>query len=505
MVLDLNFPPEQKEGDFLFQWDEDHYHEYRYQGLPWLIRIQRLKDNPAVGFISFRDCALGVEIAVPENVRIRDEGLWRDVPRFEPYNYFKIGPFTNYTMLIQNCIPALIIMKLNPPYFSVIRPQPGITSKACGGESLFQGRRLMRTPSFFPLSTGRPLRGIGPYPESLLSRPARETWRAGSPPQSPQYRANYGLAEGITPKPQPYSTHFEQAGRVSPSSQIHTVNHGQPQALQYQQGHTSSYEQAGWTAQNPKPYTAGYAQAGRAPQNLEPYSKNYGEARGSPQNPQLQPANYRQGGGAPQVTKQQLPATGHEAEPAQNPHPQTQNYKNPMTVFFTVFFKGFAIAFYIFCGWFTSSFVIHFVSVSMLMALDFWTIKNVSGRILVGMRWWNDTDEQGQSTWRFESLDQEALTSMSPNDSWLFWWSLYLTCAIWILFGVIAILKFSFDYFLLVCISLSLCSANIIGYTKCRKDAKQRVQAFAQSAISAGMREAMTGTLTRGFQKTLGI
>jgi hypothetical protein len=28
-------------------------------------------------------------------------------------------------------------------------------------------------------------------------------------------------------------------------------------------------------------------------------------------------------------------------------------------------------------------------------AVDFWIVKNVAGRILVGLRWWVDFDEKG--------------------------------------------------------------------------------------------------------------
>ena len=62
--------------------------------------------------------------------------------------------------------------------------------------------------------------------------------------------------------------------------------------------------------------------------------------------------------------------------------------------------------FYIFGSWFTSNFVIDFVITVLLIALDFWVVKNVSGRLLAGLRWWNDTDETGETHWHFESLDQ---------------------------------------------------------------------------------------------------
>lgn len=41
----------------------------------------------------------------------------------------------------------------------------------------------------------------------------------------------------------------------------------------------------------------------------------------------------------------------------------------------------------------------------LLSALDFWTVKNVTGRLLVGLRWWNDFDQNGREVWRFESFD----------------------------------------------------------------------------------------------------
>jgi hypothetical protein len=67
-----------------------------------------------------------------------------------------------------------------------------------------------------------------------------------------------------------------------------------------------------------------------------------------------------------------------------------------------------ALVFYLFCWILIKHFVIQFVVTVFLLALDFWTVKNVSGRILVGLRWWNEVDEQGESVWHFESLDQQV-------------------------------------------------------------------------------------------------
>ncbi|KAK9668828.1 hypothetical protein RND81_13G089600 [Saponaria officinalis] len=110
--------------------------------------------------------------------------------------------------------------------------------------------------------------------------------------------------------------------------------------------------------------------------------------------------------------------------------PPTENYANPNTCFFHVLFKRAALAFYILSALFVDNFVIIFVVTFFLAALDFWVVKNVSGRILVGLRWWNEIDDMGKSVWKFESLNQESLARLNKNNSWLFWWSLYLTVSI---------------------------------------------------------------------------
>jgi len=35
--------------------------------------------------------------------------------------------------------------------------------------------------------------------------------------------------------------------------------------------------------------------------------------------------------------------------------------------------------------------------------MDFWTVKNITGRLMVGLRWWNYVDDDGKSHWIFES------------------------------------------------------------------------------------------------------
>lgn len=38
-----------------------------------------------------------------------------------------------------------------------------------------------------------------------------------------------------------------------------------------------------------------------------------------------------------------------------------------------------------------------------MLAFDFWVVKNVSGRLLVGLRWWHEVQPDGSDRWIFES------------------------------------------------------------------------------------------------------
>lgn len=55
----------------------------------------------------------------------------------------------------------------------------------------------------------------------------------------------------------------------------------------------------------------------------------------------------------------------------------------------------------------------------MLLAADFWTVKNVSGRLMVGLRWWNKVNEDGSTEWVFES--RKVRHSLQNRKFIIFW------------------------------------------------------------------------------------
>jgi hypothetical protein len=71
-------------------------------------------------------------------------------------------------------------------------------------------------------------------------------------------------------------------------------------------------------------------------------------------------------------------------------------------------FRSLAIAVYVLMGLFTSNYILSIVIVVVLLSMDFWNTRNVCGRTLVGLRYWNQVDEDGESAWVFESRDVRA-------------------------------------------------------------------------------------------------
>ena len=106
--------------------------------------------------------------------------------------------------------------------------------------------------------------------------------------------------------------------------------------------------------------------------------------------------------------------------------------------FFHVAFKAAALVVFLLSGILSLGYIFTFVLVTIFSALDFWTVKNVSGRLLVGLRWSNTIDENGKSQWHFQSFEDQRF--VHPTDSNVFWLGLFVPPVIWtiIAFGMVS-------------------------------------------------------------------
>lgn len=170
---------------------------------------------------------------------------------------------------------------------------------------------------------------------------------------------------------------------------------------------------------------------------------------------------------------------------------------HPTVAIFHVGFKLAAVASYLLLGLFTKNFVIQFVITVTLLSFDFWTTKNVTGRLLVGLRWWHEVAEDGVTQqWRFETIpDREDLNVV---DGRIFWWTLYINPIIWIALGIVCVLKFNVSYVLMVVIALLLSGANIVGYYKCNRDATEQIKKYiGKTMLGHAMEQSGLGRLSQ--------
>jgi hypothetical protein len=74
-----------------------------------------------------------------------------------------------------------------------------------------------------------------------------------------------------------------------------------------------------------------------------------------------------------------------------------RGFPHPFVAFFHVFFRTMALVVYLMGSLiYSASFIGIFVSVVLLLSLDFWTVKNITGRILVNLVYKCDNVETTQ-------------------------------------------------------------------------------------------------------------
>lgn len=181
---------------------------------------------------------------------------------------------------------------------------------------------------------------------------------------------------------------------------------------------------------------------------------------------------------------------------------QLKQSSHPTVIIFHVLFKASAYVLYIFGYWIAGKhdkgarFITLTVACILLLAADFWVVKNVTGRLLVGLRWWNKVQDE-DTVWIFESAEDKAVNKF---DRTVFWTVLYATPVVWAVQLLLETAKFALDWLLIPVIALALSMANVYGYYKCSKEQaaqfQQMMQAGAQQGAMAVVRSNILSVLT---------
>ncbi|KAK6478198.1 Golgi apparatus membrane protein TVP23-like protein B [Huso huso] len=155
--------------------------------------------------------------------------------------------------------------------------------------------------------------------------------------------------------------------------------------------------------------------------------------------------------------------------------------RHPLASFFHLFFRVSAILVYLLCEILSSSFIACMVTIILLLSCDFWTVKNITGRLLVGLRWWNQVDDDGRSHWIFEARKPSTRgnTASSDSESRIFWLGLVICPFIWVIFIFSTLLSFKIKWLAVVIMGVVLQCANLYGYVKCKVGNKSNLKSMA--------------------------
>uniref|UniRef100_A0A8C5HP68 Golgi apparatus membrane protein TVP23 homolog n=1 Tax=Gouania willdenowi TaxID=441366 RepID=A0A8C5HP68_GOUWI len=156
---------------------------------------------------------------------------------------------------------------------------------------------------------------------------------------------------------------------------------------------------------------------------------------------------------------------------------------HPMASFFHLFFRVSAILVYLLCEIFSNSFIACMVTIILLLSCDFWTVKNITGRLLVGLRWWNQVDEDGRSHWMFESR-KGTEKQASASESRIFWLGLIICPVLWVIFCFSTLFSFKIKWVPVVMMGVVLQGANLYGYIKCKVGGKTSLKNMATNYFS---------------------
>ncbi|KAL8774845.1 MAG: hypothetical protein Q9209_000784 [Squamulea sp. 1 TL-2023] len=174
---------------------------------------------------------------------------------------------------------------------------------------------------------------------------------------------------------------------------------------------------------------------------------------------------------------------------------------HPITLLFFLGFRISSLLFYLLGSLFTSNFILVFIITILLLAADFYYLKNIAGRRLVGLRWWNEVDPaSGDSHWVFESQDrsgsaESGAPSQNATDKRFFWLALYVQPALWVVLAIVSVVRLLNPIWLsLIVIALILTITNTLAFSRC--DKFSQASSLASSAMySGGMAKSLAGGL----------
>ncbi|SBT42789.1 golgi apparatus membrane protein TVP23, putative (TVP23) [Plasmodium ovale wallikeri] len=119
-----------------------------------------------------------------------------------------------------------------------------------------------------------------------------------------------------------------------------------------------------------------------------------------------------------------------------------------------------------------NDFIITFAITLFLVSLDFYLVKNITGRFLVKMIWWIDANDDYSNKIVFQSSEENILNKV---DKKVFWYALYVNFFIWLMQTTQMLMSLQICWFMLCFLCLLLSFYNLHNFWKCSEEQHKAV------------------------------
>lgn len=165
---------------------------------------------------------------------------------------------------------------------------------------------------------------------------------------------------------------------------------------------------------------------------------------------------------------------------------------HPIICLFHILFKLISIISFIILGFIIENESMAIILIIIFGSCDFWYTKNISGRILVGLRWWNKIKEDGTEVWIYESENEK---NKSKGDTYIFWTSIYISFGFWLLCTFWELIRLKFIAFSVGLVLLIFNGVNLYGYFRCSKIQSQNIMNLGKDIVGKVGKEAIMSQL----------
>ena len=129
---------------------------------------------------------------------------------------------------------------------------------------------------------------------------------------------------------------------------------------------------------------------------------------------------------------------------------------------------------YLIVSYFMSESLTVIIVIILSSAFDFWTVKNVTGRLLVGLKWQTQKMPDGSEKWIYQCrVDESKNDKVDAN---VFWIGQGVATTFWALFSFLNIIRINIFWAAICVTGFMLTGTNFYAFFKCSRTQKKRLK-----------------------------